>query len=134
MIETNMNRISTFRVSNSFIYALAVLPLYEISNFVRVETLILNNMKSERLESLLSQMAALSLLTALVITTVDDVLHKNEIYRRIFRLPALKYCKLTVQGLYTAGLSPIAIDECSSMEHLHLQLDCFKFDTFEKII
>ena len=119
-LDNNIHRIRSFRISNVFMYDVIFSSIGKLSRFARIETLILNNIAKECFEVLLDQFASLSFLSALVITLADELMDRNHIYRRIFRLPALKYCKLSLIEYYKDDKPlPICTDEYScSIEHL----------------
>ena len=118
IIETNMDRISTFRISDPFMYGFALSSLGKILEFGRIEILILNNIESECLEPLLKQLPSLPILSSLVIISSDHVPSKNSIYHQIFRLPALKYCKLSLLARTSTESLATSINEYSPIEHL----------------
>jgi hypothetical protein len=90
----------------------------ELSKFSRLETLILEKIESACLRKLLDQLPSLSLLSSLVIASVDSVKDKNTVYRQIFHLPALKYCKLSLRAWDYNETLEISITEYSKIEHL----------------
>jgi hypothetical protein len=99
-------------------YEFVLSSIGKLSKFSRVETLILENIEYACLRKLLDQLPSLSLVSSLVISSVDSVKDKNTVYRQIFRLPALKYCKLSLKGRDSKETLPISINEYSSIEHL----------------
>ncbi|CAF3643583.1 unnamed protein product [Rotaria sordida] len=120
IIIRNRHRINLLRLSNLFIYDhSAFLLFHKILKFRRLETLILDNIESYCLENLLYQLTSSPFLSSLIITSViDNVINKNTIYRQIFRLPALKYCKLSLKGSVHPDPLPVATNEYSPVEHL----------------
>jgi hypothetical protein len=119
IIIPNIDRINSLRISNVFIYDLVSSPFNMLSELLRLERLSLNNIESKYLEQLLFQLILLPLLSSLIIISADSVKNRNTIYRQILRLPALKYCKLSLPpGRNTDEPLPIATNEYSSIEHL----------------
>ncbi|CAF4235294.1 unnamed protein product, partial [Rotaria sordida] len=93
IIRLNKHRISSLRLSNLFTIDMIFSPIRIVSKFIRLKTLHINNIQSKYVEKLLKYLACLSYLSSLIIIVVDCVENKNKLYRRIFRLPVLKYCK-----------------------------------------
>ncbi|CAF1539264.1 unnamed protein product [Rotaria sordida] len=94
IIMLNKHRISSLRLSNLFTIDMIFSPIRIVSKFIRLKTLHINNIQSKYVEKLLKYLACLSYLSSLIIIVVDCVENKNKLYRRIFRLPVLKYCKV----------------------------------------
>lgn len=115
---TNTHRINSLHLSNLFIYDLDCSPHLKISKFVRLERLIVDNIQSKYLQSLLHQLISLPLLSSLTITSIDRVKNKNAMYREIFRLPALKYCELSLERSSNPDPLPVTINVYSSIEYL----------------
>jgi len=99
-------------------YDLTLSSLANILELGRVENLVLDNIESGCLENLFDRLLSLSRLSSLVIISDGNVRNKNNIYRQIFGLPALKYCKLSLPGRRTSESLPISVDEYSPIEHL----------------
>ena len=118
LIENNMDRITTLRVCNPCMYDAVLSSLKKLLPFNRIENLIVNNIECFRLDNLLSQLSSSSSLSSLIITTVDNIQDKAKIYQKIFRLPALKYCKLSLSGWRSSSSLPNSGDECSPIEYL----------------
>ncbi|CAF3834939.1 unnamed protein product [Rotaria sp. Silwood1] len=93
------------------------------SKFTRLENLIFHGIRSFFLDTILLFLPTLPCLSSLVIDCIDNVENKNAVYYRIFRLPVLKYCKLSLDepfclsSLPRASLS-LATTKFSSIEHL----------------
>ena len=118
IIKPNIHRIMSFRLSNIFMYDYILLSIPELSKFQQLQTLILYNIESKYIENLLNQLRSLSLLSSLVISSMDEVKNKNIICRSIFSLPALKYCKISFLRWDSENPFSICTNECSSIEYL----------------
>ncbi|CAF1492196.1 unnamed protein product [Rotaria sordida] len=126
IIKTSTYRINSLQLSNLFIYGLAFSPIRILSKFLQLERLILNNIKSQYLEKLLLQLISLPLLSSLTITSLDTVKNTSIIYHQIFRLPALKYCKLSLERYSNDYDLPLStIDDQSPIEHLIINDDMY---------
>jgi hypothetical protein len=118
IIETNIDRISTLRISDVVMYDPALSSICKILEFDRLETLVLDNIETQYLKNLLNQMLSLSSLSSLTISTVDNVKDKSTIYHQIFQLPALKYCKLSLEAWSSDWTLQVNTDQYSPIEHL----------------
>ena len=118
MIENSMDRIHRFRVCNRFMEDVALASLDKMFRFNRLEHLTLDNIECACLEHILNQLISLPLLSSLTVTTVDRIRDRTKIYREVFRLQALKYCKLYLQGYGGNELLPVCVNEYSPIEHM----------------
>ena len=118
IIEDNLHRISTLRIFNPCIHDFVLPSLDRILPLNRVGRLILKNIEFKCLENLFNRLLSLSQLSSLTITTADDAQENSNTYQLIFRLPALKYCKLSLLGYNRTKSLPICTNEYSPIEHL----------------
>ena len=127
MIVPNRDRIHSLYISNRFIYNLPLSLTGMLTEFTRLGRLVLDNMSSKDLKAILLQLAALPLLSSLSIIATDSLTYietryvednRNAIYTQLFRLPALKYCKLSLKVWSGNQPLPIATNEYSPIEHL----------------
>ncbi|CAF1505881.1 unnamed protein product, partial [Rotaria sordida] len=125
IIMLNKHRISSLRLSNLFTIDMIFSPIRIVSKFIRLKTLHINNIQSKYVEKLLKYLACLSYLSSLIIIVVDCVENKNKLYRRIFRLPVLKYCKVKMTKFVESEPLSIAINKYSSIEHLVINNGCY---------
>lgn len=105
--------------------------LYTIdSSFHCLQLLILKNITSIRLVSLLKDLNILPHLISLVIDIIDDSEHLTDIYQLIFCLPMLKYLKLSLPADEQYDLLPLSNNSTSNcLECLYLDYPC----TFEEL-
>jgi hypothetical protein len=101
------DQITFLRLSNQLIFDLFSSPFDIISPIIRLETLILENIESRYLPNLLHDLASLPRLFSLVVIPIDDAENKNNLYRKIFRLPVLKYCKVRFNNGYILQSLPM---------------------------
>ncbi|CAF3217762.1 unnamed protein product [Rotaria sp. Silwood2] len=119
IIRTNAYRINSLRLSNLFIYGLASSPIQILSKFLQLERLILHNIQSEYLEESLLRLMSLPFLSSLTVTSLDNIKNKNVIYHQILRLPALKYCKFSLEGYSNDDIPlPSTTNDYNPIEHL----------------
>ncbi|CAF4876308.1 unnamed protein product [Rotaria socialis] len=115
------HRIISVNISNPFVVDIMFRPVRLASQLTRLKTVILDNIKSKYLCNILKHLASLRNLSSLVLIPIDHYRNTDEIYQCIFRLPVLKYCKISLKTHYRDGLLPIATNITSSIEHLVIQ-------------
>lgn len=119
IIATNLHRIKSLSVSNLFMYELTCLsPLQFLSNYHQLERLGLYNIPSKYLENLIIKLMSLPNLSSLTIDSVDRMKQKTNLCHKIFHLPALKYCKLSLKAFSEDDLLPPIANYRSSIEYL----------------
>jgi len=133
IILPNKHRIISLRLSNFFLIDNILSLARILSKFLRLETLILDNIKPKHLENILNYAISLPNLYSLVIDSVDYLDNSNNIYRQIFRLPVLKYCKLSFKPESNSELLPICENEYSSIENLIID-NGVTFDGFDRLL
>ena len=110
------HRIRSLQISTPFATEMSLLVSPTIADLVRLETLVINNIESKSIDSLVDHLLSLPVLSSLVLKSIVGARVSFDIYRKIFRLPALKYCKLSIE-IEEFSL-PIASKEFSPIEHL----------------
>ncbi|CAF0939251.1 unnamed protein product [Rotaria sordida] len=134
IIMTNTNQINSLRLSNVFIYDLISSSIEILSKFLQLKRLIVDNIESKYLEKLLIQLISLPFLSSLIISSVDNIKNKNVIYHQIFRLPSLKYCKLSLEGYnHNDDPLPLVTNDHSSIEHLIIN-NCIYLDELNSLV
>ncbi|CAF1320004.1 unnamed protein product [Adineta ricciae] len=131
IIQPNIQQIHSIHVSHYFMYDEQTLPLTQMT-FLR--SLVIEKIESRCLQNLANQLILLSHLSSLSIMTIDTVKDKIGIYEQIFRLPSLRYCKLSLENprYQSYDVPSIHLNEQSSIEHLvidhqikYIQLNSF---------
>jgi hypothetical protein len=113
------HRIKSVHLSNPLIIERIFSPTLDTPlAFTRLEKLTLHNIISILLEQVLTHFISSSCLLSLDITCIDIVQDESNLYRQIFRLPRLKYCKLSCEHYVSHGLIPVATNEYSPIEYL----------------
>ncbi|CAF1313154.1 unnamed protein product [Rotaria sordida] len=87
---------------------------------IKLETLILNKISSIYFENLLKYLFILPYLSSLIINCEDEIQNKNKLYKQVFRLRPLKYCKLSLDDSNQPEQLPIAMKESSPIEYFIL--------------
>ncbi|CAF3727073.1 unnamed protein product [Adineta steineri] len=105
-----------------------------LSKFIQLERLILENISSEYVENILKDIACLPNLSSLVIIVEDHVKNVNECYLGIFRLPKLKYCKISLGNYnFISDSLPYATNEFSSIEQLVIKHEVY-FNAIHRLL
>ncbi|CAF1326299.1 unnamed protein product [Adineta steineri] len=123
VILPNKHRIHSLHLSNLCLYDDISSPIHILSQFLRLKTLSLNNIESKHLEYLLPTLVSLSCLSSLSITSNDIIRNKTPIYSQIVRLPALKYCSLSLKKSNSGDPLLLTANEYSPIEHLIIKHD-----------
>ncbi|CAF4771071.1 unnamed protein product [Rotaria sp. Silwood1] len=118
IINPNKHRIKLLHLSNPFTVDRIFSPVRIALKFIRLETLIFDNIQSKYLPNILHHFISLPNLRCLILISIDSVRNLNNIYYQIFRLPTLKYCKLSLKEHVESQLLPMATDTISPIEHL----------------
>ena len=124
ILMPNKHRITTLRLANVFLPDLIFSPVRTVSDFTRLETLIFDHCKSKYLPNIIHHLASLSYLTSLVIMPIDNIAKIDELYRAIFHLPVLKYCKVSLDYHSRYDGLRLITNATSSIEHLVLDHEC----------
>jgi hypothetical protein len=129
----NTHRISSLYLLNSLIFKLMFPSRENIIIFTRLESLFLDNIHSIDLADLLDDLATLPNLSLLVINSLTNYRDKTRVYLNLFRLPALKSCRLSLGDSKTLEGLPIAVENFSSIEHLVIN-DAIYLDDFVPLL
>ncbi|CAF3736553.1 unnamed protein product [Rotaria sp. Silwood1] len=124
IIIPNIHRIKSLHLSNPFSIDIFLTHNCIVSKLIRLETLILYDIQSKDLQNLLIYLISLPYLSSLVISNIDEGGVTNNLYHEIFRLPMLKYCKISFNNyLLMESSLHISINEYSPIEHLIINND-----------
>ncbi|UJR19961.1 hypothetical protein I4U23_023093 [Adineta vaga] len=124
-------RIKSLRLSNAFASEICLSLCPIMINFTQLQTLTLNNIDSYCITRIVDHLSCLSALSSLTITLADNVQNVNDIYGKIFHLPTLKYCEIS---LNECKISPTAnAHESSSIEHLVMKQRVY-LDQFDDLL
>ncbi|CAF4160897.1 unnamed protein product [Adineta steineri] len=118
IILPNKHRIHSLHLSNPCLYDDISSPIHILSQFLHLKTLSLNNIESKHLEYLLPTLVSLPCLSSLSITSINIIVNRTAIYSQIIRLPALKYCSLSLKGSHYSEVPLPILDKYSPIEHL----------------
>jgi hypothetical protein len=120
----NIYRINSLRLSNHLLIDQFFSLVSLNSTFIRLECFILDNVQSDNLIPILSNLALLPRLYSLTITTIEQIESPNFVYCLILRLPLLKYCNLSF-GLWNQHIDlSINTNGYSPIEHLVINSKC----------
>ncbi|CAF3768986.1 unnamed protein product [Rotaria sp. Silwood1] len=118
IVIPNKHRINVLSLSNSLAVDIVLSSSRIISDFVRLETLILDNINMESLKKIFYELMLLPNLHSLVLNLAEYVQNLNDIFSNIFRLPKLKYGKITYRIRIDQDLSGVYFSRfhCSPIE------------------
>jgi hypothetical protein len=120
IIIPNQHQIKSLHLSNPFIIEHIFSPVPITLKLIQLERLILNQIESTYIENLLDYLLNSPNLSSLVLICEDLTINKNKFYNQIFRLPALKYCKLSFKKSDQFEFLPISMNQFSPIEHFVL--------------
>ena len=133
VLQPNIHRIGSLRLSDVFMYDYILSSIPKLSEFQQLQTLILYDIESKYLEDILNQLYSLSSLSSLVISSIDHMKNKNTIYRQIFNLSVLKYCKLSLLGWDSESTLSMCTNKYSSIEYLIIMNDV-RYDQLHSLL
>ena len=115
------NRIQSLHLSNPFVIDACFSSVSPISKFIHLQTFFIQGIQSKYLRNLLNELFVLPNLSSLVVKCQDKVANKSDLYKQIFRLSALKYCKLSLKARDRLANVPVGTNEFSSITHLAIE-------------
>jgi hypothetical protein len=118
IIIPHIHRIKSFRLSNPFATEMMILISPIMANLSRLETLIIDNIESYYIEGIVNSLFSLPVLSSLTIRSIDHIKNQNDIYQKIFHLPVLKYCQVSLETLRNRHPLAVAMNKFSPIEHL----------------
>ncbi|UJR32673.1 hypothetical protein I4U23_020134 [Adineta vaga] len=118
MIMSNKHRIASMYLSNPFVVDIIFSPVRIVSDFNRLERLVFDRIKSKYLPNILHYLASLPNLTSLTIIPIEIVSNQNDLIENILRLPALKYCRISLKQRFASTPLTISSNITSPLEHL----------------
>jgi len=115
------NQIQSLHVSNSFIIEFFLSSISLIPKLIHLHTFIIKDIQLKYIENLLNDLFVLPNLSSLVIDCREYVSNRTNLYKQIFRLSALKYCKLSLKTLNQFESLPVETNEFSPITHLVIE-------------
>ncbi|CAF1152145.1 unnamed protein product [Adineta steineri] len=118
IINSNIKRIISLNICKYF------LEFFSINLFSSLKSLTVNQIQSDKISTLLSNLICLPNFSFLSIYSSNYFQDENSIYLSIFRLTKLKFCKLTFPSGGERVPLPIAIDSYHKLERLIINGHC----------
>ncbi|CAF4217519.1 unnamed protein product, partial [Adineta steineri] len=118
IINSNIKRIISLNICKYF------LEFFSINLFSSLKSLTVNQIQSDKISTLLSNLICLPNFSSLSIYSSNYFQDENSIYLSIFRLTKLKLCKLTFPSGGERVPLPIAIDSYHKLERLIINGHC----------
>ena len=120
----NRHRLISFHLHDK-LYISSFLSMHTIDqSFNRLESLVLNGIQSDQLILLLCNLKTLPYLFSLKIRIEKEFRDLATLYSLIFRLPVLKYNKISAIRDISSPSLPRTFDRVSSIEHLIIDYQC----------
>ncbi|CAF3666684.1 unnamed protein product [Rotaria sordida] len=131
----NQSRINFLRLSNPFTAEIVFLEPHLILNFIRLETLILDNVQNKNFDKFFDYLIWLPNLHAITISLTEHISSLDTLFSQIFRLSTLKYCKIEYQiKNYQRPLFVYSTNyDSSSIEYLIIN-GRFPFSAFHNLL
>jgi hypothetical protein len=120
LVTPNIDRIVSLSLSH-YLTTNHFVNSFSIDSFIHLESLTLNGVSSNSVVPLLTLLATLPRFFSLSIICVSQLKNPNVVYRCIFNLPTIKYCKLTFSHHDNRSPLPYSVDkqdQCHTLEHL----------------
>ncbi|UJR14501.1 hypothetical protein I4U23_001497 [Adineta vaga] len=124
IVQPNIHRIQSLCLSHHLLIDEFFKRISFNSTFIRFETLILYNVKSDNLVDILTNLISLPRLSSLTITTIDEIRSRDFIYFLIIPLSSLKYCKLSIETWNQDYIISLTNIQYSSLEYLIIESTC----------
>ncbi|CAF1334247.1 unnamed protein product [Adineta ricciae] len=113
----HQQKIKSLQVSSAFMVDSIFSPNSAPLKLVQLKQLTLHNVsESKYFYNLLQYIPTLSNITSLILTCKHQVENKSLIYEQIFRIPRLKYCRVSFDKTNKYDLLPLATNEFSPIE------------------
>ena len=117
------DRIQLLHLSNPFIIDLFLSSFSVMPKLIQLQTFIIDRIPSKYLQKLLNDLFFLPHLSSLILICTAYVPDRNNFYKQIFRLPYLKYCKLSIHAPRPPEQLASATNEYSPIERLVIKDD-----------
>ncbi|CAF0742588.1 unnamed protein product [Adineta ricciae] len=124
IVRPNKHRLVHLRLQNHLLIEnfFTIVPLD--STFLRLETLILNDVRSDNLQTVLRSLISLPRLSSLTLSMADAIKSRYFIYLSIITLPVLKYFKLLADVWPLYSHVSLNNTQISPLRYLVLQSEC----------
>ena len=123
LILPHVDRIRSLQICIPFVDEIYSCLSPIISNMNRLKRLVIDHIESKFIEEILDHLPSLPLLSSLTIKSMDNDRISTDIYRKIFRLPALRYCQIRIKTKKYLRRLPMATNAFSPIEYLAINND-----------
>ncbi|CAF4178641.1 unnamed protein product, partial [Rotaria sordida] len=126
----NQSQINFLRLSNPCVAEIIFAEPHLILNFIRLETIILDNVQDKNFNKFFDYLICLTTLHAITISFLEHISSLDIIFSQIFRLSTLKYCKIEYQQLLFIDFTNY---DSSPIEYLIIN-GRFSFSAFHNLL